>query len=182
MALLSRDSRTRRPSRYSLSRWNSRCSADRYRFAASRQYLSVPGTPRWTRKTSASLPVFRIPSSVSVADSSVTSQSGCGRGPRCAGVDWSQVDQRSPALTPSTASMSSREASPSRWRSRLAKLGSSSSNRGLPRRGWYAESRTMQAPQAGGKGGQREAQDVRHLRPPFCLRAASLARASPGAS
>ena len=34
-----------------------------------------PGTPRRSRKTSASLPVFRMPSSVSVAASSVTSQS-----------------------------------------------------------------------------------------------------------
>jgi hypothetical protein len=46
------DARTRRPSRYSPSRWNIRCCAARYRLAASRQDRPVPGTPRRSRKTS----------------------------------------------------------------------------------------------------------------------------------
>src|SRR5215472_15360567 len=44
MALLSRDARTLRPSRYWLSRWNMRCSAFRYRLAASRHDRCVCGT------------------------------------------------------------------------------------------------------------------------------------------
>ena len=49
---------------------------DRSCLLAAKRYRSVPGTPRRTRKTSASLPVFKMPSSVSTAASSVTSQSG----------------------------------------------------------------------------------------------------------
>jgi hypothetical protein len=93
--------------------------------AASRQDRP-PGTPRLIRKTSASLPVFRMPSSVSTAARSVTSQPGCGLGPRWVGMDWSQVDQRSPSGRPSVVSNSSIDGS-ARRRPRLTEVGSSSS-------------------------------------------------------
>ena len=124
IARLTRDSRTRRPSRYPASRWNIRCSLDRYRLAAMRHSRSVPGTQRRTRWTSASLPVLTMPSSLSTAASSVTTQSGCGVGPRSNGVDRSQVDQRSPS-----SGRSSSVGCGSRWGERFRKSGSSSSNR-----------------------------------------------------
>ncbi len=80
MALVSRDRRTRRPSRYPASRWNIRWSALRKVFTASRQ-PGPPGSDRSSRPTSASLPVLITPSRVSLADSDVTSQSGTGFGP-----------------------------------------------------------------------------------------------------
>lgn len=64
----------------------------------------MSGTPREMRWTSASLPVPRTPSSVSTAASSVTSQPGCGWGPRSLGVLRSQVDHRSPDGGPSRSS------------------------------------------------------------------------------
>src|SRR5579875_2939915 len=175
MARLTRDSRVRRPSRSPLSRWNSRCSADRYRLAASRQDRPVPGTPRLSRKTSASLPVFRMPSSVSTAASSVTSQSGQGIGPRSVGVDRSQVDQRSPSGSPSVASNAPMGGS-RRRRARLAAAGSSSKRR-LPRRRdadsskerSKGNSRTGDAPRlSDGQGRRQRARDGhRHQAPPF---------------
>ena len=107
IARLARDSRTRRPSRYALSRWNIRCSAIAVPLGRQQAGPVRPGTPRRTRKTSASLPVFRMPSSVSTAARSVTSQRGRAavRGPRRRG--WSQVDQRSPAGRPATSSWAS---------------------------------------------------------------------------
>src|SRR5256885_1226401 len=74
--------------------------------------------------TSASLPVFTTPSSVSTAASSVTSQSGYGLGPRSPAVDRSQVDQRSPA-----SGLSSSVSSGSGRGERFRYRGSSSSNR-----------------------------------------------------
>ena len=52
------------------------------------------GSVRSSRKTSASLPVLRMPSSVSIAPCEVTTQSGRGSGPRLSGSTSSQVDQR----------------------------------------------------------------------------------------
>ena len=54
------------------------------------------GTARSSRKTSASLPVLRMPSSVSMAPSAVMTQSGQGFGPRAAMSNSPQVDQRWP--------------------------------------------------------------------------------------
>ena len=61
------------------------------------------GTARSSRKTSASLPVLRTPSSVSIAACSVTTQSGRGSGPREPRSTSSQVDQRCPSPGPSSA-------------------------------------------------------------------------------
>ena len=55
------------------------------------------GSARSSRKTSASLPVLRMPSSVSTAPWEVTIQSGRGSGPRCNGSTDIQVDQRWPS-------------------------------------------------------------------------------------
>src|SRR3954452_7507703 len=52
-----------------------------------------PGTARSTRKTSASLPVLRMPSSVSRAAWLVTTQSGRGSGPRQRGSTLSQGEK-----------------------------------------------------------------------------------------
>src|SRR4051794_41935256 len=58
---------------------------------------SDPGTARSSRKASASLPVLRMPRSVSIAAWEVTTQSGRGRGPRHSGSTASQVGQRGAA-------------------------------------------------------------------------------------
>src|SRR3954454_742598 len=55
------------------------------------------GTARSSRKTSASLPVLRTPSSVSTAAWLVTTQSGRGSGPRHSGSTSSQVVKRWPS-------------------------------------------------------------------------------------
>src|SRR5271167_650276 len=127
-----------------------------------------------------------MPSSVSTAASSVTSQSGCGFGPRWVGIDWSQVDQRSPSGRPSVASNTSIGGSDRCPRTRLAVVGSSSSKRCLPRRRAAlgqgdgppvlnsprraeGKSCTGGAPQLSGEQGRREcARDgPRHVAPPF---------------
>src|SRR5215469_3703484 len=119
-----------------------------------------------------------MPSSVSTAASSVTSHPGCGRGPRSVGVDWSQVDQRSPSGKPSVSSWASSAASLGRCRSRLADVASSSkycrrlrpARRSLPYAGSKdsALSRTA-APQVGcEKDGLRAARGGRiHQGPSF---------------
>jgi hypothetical protein len=70
-------------------------AAKRYRLAA----ITTPpsgscGSARSTRWTSASLPVLRTPSSVSMAPLDVTTQSGRGSGPRMRASRSSQRDQR----------------------------------------------------------------------------------------
>ena len=98
MARWSRLRLTVRPSWYSAERWKSRRSLPRYRLAARMTLVPGPGsasgTARSTRCTSASLPVLRMPSSVSTAAADVTSHGGRGSGPRSVGWVAGQVDQR----------------------------------------------------------------------------------------
>ena len=82
--------------RRSGGRCGGRCCGSAWR--PSRRRLSgSSGSPRSSRKTSASLPVLRMPSSVSIAPCEVTTQSGRGSGPRHSGSTSCQVDQRWPS-------------------------------------------------------------------------------------
>ena len=181
-----------------------RCSALRYRFAASRHAVRGARARRVRRgETSASLPVFSTPSSVSTAAWSVITHVGRGRGP-CSAP--SQVDQRSPVGGPSmsTPARPSRStgagprrrrwtgSSSSKRRRRFLTGGTSSScsrNAGSPdgrcppaaRFSWWRR-------QAGGTGGRvqvtsRTAVDMPHLlrAPPVApARCRAVSRASAG--
>src|SRR3954471_23702333 len=79
---------------------------------------SLPGTARSSRNASASLPVLRMPSSVSTAACEVTTQPGRGSGPRQSGSTLSQVDHRWPSSSRSSDAWKSKTKEGSRSGSR----------------------------------------------------------------
>jgi len=90
-----RDRLVRRPSRQPLSRWNIRCSAVRYCLAASRQDRPA-GLAAPEQEDVGFLADLQMPSSVSTAARSVTSQSGWDSRHRWVGIDWSRWTSERP--------------------------------------------------------------------------------------